>query len=612
MILEKIHSSADVKKLSADECRTLAKEIRRTLLCSVSETGGHLASNLGVVELTIALHRVFDTASDRLVFDVGHQCYVHKLLTGRYERFSTLRQAGGLSGFPKPFECDDDAFVAGHASASVSVALGMARARTLQKKPYSVLALLGDGALTGGLAYEGLNDAGASGEPLIVILNDNDMSISGNVGGVAKHLRNIRTKESYYNFKRCYRKLFGERGQEHPVYRFLHSVKSDMKNSLYPSSTMFEDMGFTYLGPVDGHDIVQLTNTLIWAKELNTPVLVHVKTVKGKGYPLAEKEPNLYHGVSPFDLKRGVEKKEKNDFSAVFGETLLALAGEDERVCAITAAMKDGTGLSTFAETYPDRFFDVGIAEGHAVSFAAGLAKQGQIPVFAVYSTFLQRGFDQLLHDVSLLRLHTVFGIDRAGLVNGDGETHHGVFDVGYLAAVPGMTVFAPADFAELRRMLRRAVFETEGPVAVRYPRGGEGTYREEHADGAFVKLREGKDGTLVTYGTLTGEVLTAADMLKEDGISASVIKVNQIAPLPEELVTELSASPKVLFAEECMATGSLGERCAAEMLKQKSVTRLAALNFGTTVPGQGTRAELCREAGLTAEKIADTMRNFI
>lgn len=609
MILETIRSSADVKKLNAEECRTLASELRSALLRTVSQTGGHLASNLGAVELTIAVHRVFDTGTDRLVFDVGHQCYAHKLLTGRQNAFSTLRKFGGLSGFPKPYECDDDAFIAGHASNSVSVALGLARARTLQNADYDVLALIGDGALTGGLAYEGLNDAGASGEPLIILLNDNDMSINGNVGAVSRYLRKIRTKESYYNFKRWYRGLFGTRGQEHPVYQFSHSVKSGLKNKLYPSSTMFEDMGFTYLGPVDGHDIEQITHTLKWAKELHSPVLIHIKTVKGKGYRPAEKEPNLYHGVSSFDLKAGVSHAGKTDFSAVCGETLLTLAEENERVCAVTAAMKDGTGLSDFAARFPKRFFDVGIAEAHAVSMTAGLAKQGEIPVLAVYSSFLQRGFDQLIHDISLLRLHAVFCIDRAGLVNGDGETHHGLFDVAYLSSVPGMRLLAPASFAELREMLRFAVLEAEGPIAVRYPRGGEASYTANNAGRDFLTLRDGTDGVIVSYGALISEALAASEILAEKGFSAAVIKVNQLAPMPPELATALSAFPRVLFAEEVMRSGSLAERSALALLKLSSAPKVAELNFGDRIPGQGTREELCREVGLTADAIADAMR---
>ena len=484
MILENIHSPADVKALSKDQLPQLCQELRSFLIESVSQTGGHLAANLGAVELTVAIHRVFDTASDRLVFDVGHQCYVHKALTGRQELFATLRQFGGLSGFPKPYESGHDAFIAGHASNSVSVALGMARARTLQKKDYSVLALIGDGALTGGLAYEGLNDAGDSHEPLIVILNDNGMSINPNVGAMPGHLARLRSKPAYYHFKKWYRGLFGKHPEQNCIYRFNHKIKSSLKKTFWPGSTLFEDMGFTYLGPIDGHDLPRLCDVLQWAKELNSPVVVHVNTVKGKGYPFAEQNPGKFHGVSPFDPKTGLVKKPSGEsFSSVFGKALADCAARDSRICAVTAAMADGTGLSGFAKEFPERFFDVAIAEGHGVSMSAGLASQGMIPVFAVYSTFLQRGYDELIHDVSLEHLHVVLAVDRAGLVGADGETHHGCFDVLFLSEIPGFTVLCPASFAELRSMLRQAVFELDGPVAVRYPRGGEGIFRADTSD---------------------------------------------------------------------------------------------------------------------------------
>lgn len=501
MILERISSPEDVKQLNSQGLRLLCQELRCFLVESVSRTGGHLASNLGAVELTVALHRTYDTARDRLVFDVGHQCYVHKALTGRRELFSTLRQFGGLSGFPKPEESCHDAFVAGHASNSVSVALGMARARTLMKENYSVIALIGDGALTGGLAYEGLNDAGDSGEPLVVVLNDNGMSIDPNVGGIATHLSRLRVRPGYYTFKKWYRGLMSHIPGGRALYRFNHRIKTSVKKAIYPCS-MFEDMGFTYLGPVDGHNLAQLCSTLAWAKELRCPVLVHVRTVKGKGYAPAELEPERCHGVSPFDPRVGVEEHSGEDFSAVLGRELSELAGLDRRVCAITAAMGEGTGLQTFAAAWPKRFFDVGIAEGHAVSMAAGMAKQGMVPVFAVYASFLQRGYDMLLHDVALLGLHVVLAVDRAGLVGADGPTHHGCQDVGYLTQIPGMTVLCPASFAELTSMLRAAV-AMDGPVALRYPRGGEGRPYPAWDGSALQVLRAGGDITLVSYGTL-------------------------------------------------------------------------------------------------------------
>ena len=482
--MDRIHSPEDLRALDGSELPLLCDELRGFLVTQVSRTGGHLASNLGVVELTVAIHRVFDTARDRLVFDVGHQCYVHKILTGRADRFPTLRQLGGISGFPKPCESVHDAFIAGHASNSVSVALGMARARTMLHEDYSVLALIGDGALTGGLAYEGLNNAGASGEPLIVILNDNGMSIDRNVGAMSEHLSRLRTKPEYFAFKKAYHNALSGSAAGRALYRFNHSLKTGLKKAMLPNATMFEDMGFAYLGPVDGHDLAQLTTALEWAREMKRPVLVHVRTQKGHGYAPAEREPWKFHGVGPFDAATGAVPPAKESFSSVFGAALTELAEEDPRVCAITAAMEDGTGLTPFAGRFPDRFFDVGIAEGHAAAMAAGLAKQGALPVCAVYSSFLQRAYDQLLHDVALSGLHVVFAVDRAGLVGADGATHHGVMDTVFLSGIPNMTVLCPASFAELRAMLRRALFEMTGPVAIRYPRGGEGAFTADTSAG--------------------------------------------------------------------------------------------------------------------------------
>ena len=427
-------------EMTDQQARQLCQQLRVQMIQTVSKTGGHLASSLGVVEILVAVHRVFDLDVDRLVFDVGHQCYAHKLLTGRGSAMNTLRKFGGLSGFPKPHESRADAFIAGHASNSVSVALGMARARTVNKEDYSVLALIGDGALTGGLAFEGLADAGSSGEPLIVILNDNGMSITKSVGGVAAHLSQQRLKPQYLHLKKLYRSVTGKNAVGQAVYKVTHRAKKMVKDAILGYS-MFEDMGFTYLGPVDGHDVSYLTRMLRYAKELNCPVLLHVKTVKGKGYTPAERQPDQFHGVGPFDVEKGlaVSKAGGANFSSVFGETMCQLAEEKPELVAITAAMRLGTGLDEFARRYPQRFFDVGIAEGHAVAMTGGLAKQGALPVFAVYSTFLQRGYDMLIHDMALQNLHGILAVDRAGLVGEDGETHHGVFDVGFLSTVPGM-----------------------------------------------------------------------------------------------------------------------------------------------------------------------------
>ena len=608
MLLEQIHDPSDVRKLNDEQARLLCRELRTFLLEQVSRTGGHLASNLGVVELTVAIHRVFDTSQDRLVFDVGHQCYVHKALTGRRELFGTLRQLGGLSGFPKPWESPHDAFIAGHASNSVSVALGMARARTLLHQHYQVLALIGDGALGGGLSFEGLNDAGASHEPMIVILNDNGMSIDPNVGGMSRHLSRLRSKPGYYAFKKRYRQVLESSQTGQKLYSVSHDVKTALKKSLLPGSTLFEDMGFTYLGPIDGHDLDRLVHVLAWARELQCPVVVHVKTVKGRGYSFAEQNPDKFHGVGPFDPETGLVKKSGgDDFSAVFGRTLAACAAEDGRVCAITAAMADGTGLAPFAKEFPDRFFDVAIAEGHGVAMAAGLAKQGMLPVFAVYSSFLQRGYDMLIHDVALQRLHVVLGVDRAGLVGADGETHHGCFDALFLSEIPGFTVLCPASFAELRRMLRQALFEIGGPVAVRYPRGGEGDYREDRSGAPVVRLREGEDVTLLTYGVLVNQALAAADLLERQGVRTEVLKLNQISPLEYETLAPWLAGKKLLaVAEDAFGAGCVGQRTAAILAQHgQAPEKLVLINLGKTFLPEGTVPQLEHQAGIDAAGIA-------
>ena len=611
MILDRIHSPEDLRALDGSELPLLCDELRGFLVTQVSHTGGHLASNLGVVELTVAIHRVFDTARDRLVFDVGHQCYVHKILTGRADRFPTLRQLGGISGFPKPCESAHDAFIAGHASNSVSVALGMARARTMLHEDYSVLALIGDGALTGGLAYEGLNNAGASGEPLIVILNDNGMSIARNVGAMSEHLSRLRTKPEYFAFKKAYHSALGGSRLGHTLYDFNHALKTGIKKALLPNATMFEDMGFAYLGPVDGHDLTQLTSTLEWAKEMKRPVLVHVRTQKGRGYAPAEREPWRFHGVGPFDAETGAVPPAKESFSSVFGAALTELAAEDARVCAITAAMEDGTGLTPFAERYPDRFFDVGIAEGHAAAMAAGLAAQGALPVFAVYSSFLQRAYDQLLHDVALSGLHVVFAVDRAGLVGADGATHHGVMDTVFLSGIPNMTVLCPSSFAELRSMLRRAVLEMSGPVALRYPRGGEGVYRADRSAEDFAELRTGGDITLCAYGTLINNVLDAAELLREDGIEARVIKLNRISPFRGgELSRVFGDTEQLLVAEECSGVGCIGQRIAAILTEEgHEPKKLTLCNLGRRFVEQGSVDELRAQCGLDAASLARTAK---
>lgn len=592
-------------QLSDSEAQSLCGELRQELIENVSQTGGHLASNLGVVELTVAIHRVFDTSQDRLVFDVGHQCYTHKMLTGRRDQMQTLRQFGGLAGFPKPSESVHDAFVAGHASNSVSVAVGMARARTLLKQDYHVLALIGDGALTGGLAYEGLSVAGDSKEPMIVILNDNGMSITRNVGGIAEHLARQRLKPQYLTFKKSYRKVMNTTHVGRRIYRVTHKLKKAVKESLLPSS-MFENMGFTYLGPVNGHDVEGLTKILRYAKDLNEPVLLHVRTVKGRDFAPAEESPAAFHGVAPYDPATGkIRKLSGENFSAVFGKALIDLAQRDERVCAISAAMLPGTGLAQFQKEFPERCFDVGIAEGCAVSMAGGMAKQGMIPVFAVYSTFLQRAYDMIIHDAALSNLHVVFAVDRAGLVGDDGETHHGVFDVAMLDTVPGMTVLAPSSFAELRQMLEYAVLELDGPVAIRYPRGGEGDFHENYASSPAAVLRAGQDVTLVTYGGMIPEVCKAAQLLEQDGIRAEVIKLNTITPLPTQLVLEsVRKTGAMLVAEDCVASGSVGQRLASCLEQAGVPARTVLCDLGDTFTTHGSVPQLRQLLKLDAQGI--------
>lgn len=600
-ILERINSSNDIKKLPEEELEPLCQELRDYMISSISRTGGHLASNLGAVELTVALHRVYDTSRDRVVFDVGHQSYVHKIITGRRDSFCTLRQHGGLSGFPKPYESEDDAFIAGHASNSVSVALGMARARTLSHADYDVAAIIGDGALSGGLAYEGLANAAASGEPLVVILNDNNMSINENVGGTAHLLESLRVRPGYISFKRWYRDVFTKLPG---LYKFNHAIKEWLKKRLLPGN-VFSGMGMYYLGPVDGHDIGKLETVIRWARELRKPVLVHVVTQKGKGYKYAEEHPEKFHGVGRFDIETGELHDSGDCFSAKMGESLSRLADNDGRIIGITAAMSSGTGMDVFSAAHPDRFFDVGIAEGHAVSMAGGMAKQGMVPVFAVYSSFLQRGYDMLIHDIALQNLHVVFCVDRAGLVGSDGETHHGVFDVSYLSSVPDMTVLCPASYAELETMLRAAIYDINGSVAIRYPRGGEGKYTACNTAPETL-LREGRDVTLVCYGIMTNEVLDAAERLAAEGISAEVIKLSMIKPPDFDLVMlSLRKTGKLLISEDVCEAGCVGSRILEEAAINEIHVRAAKLlNLGEGIVPHGTVAELLHDFGLDADGI--------
>ena len=607
-ILDTIHSHDDLVGLSDGQRQQLCGEIRGFLVENVAKTGGHLASNLGVVELSVALETVFDTRSDRLVFDVGHQSYVHKLLTGRQADFANLRQFGGMAGFPKPGESQADAFVAGHASSSVSIALGMARARTLTGQDHHVIALIGDGATTGGLAYEGLNDAGVSGEPMIVILNDNKMSIDRNVGGMSQHLARLRTAKSYFSFKRWFSRLTEHLPGGKFLFRIAKRIKDAVKRSLLPT-TIFEGMGFEYLGPVDGHDLPALLYLLRLARDMNGPVLIHVITRKGMGYAPAEENPAKFHGIGKFDPATGeTGGSKKVSFSDTFGKTMVELAGENDRVCAITAAMPGGTGLLEFKKHYPDRTFDVGIAEEHAVSMAGGLAKQGMVPVVAIYSTFLQRSYDMIFQDVAMLGLHVVFAVDRAGLVGEDGETHHGVFDVGFLRQVPGMTVLTPASNDELRDMLTWAVNDCVGPVAVRYPRGGDCGISQSSwdCDEAVVCPRKGDGITFVTYGTISNNVMEAAELLAEAGVESTVLRLMKVAPLPvDEVLAKMPADHRVIVVEETCTGSGIREALAWELRQKQPACCVYGLDLGGKFVTHGSMSALYKHCGLDAQSIA-------
>ena len=616
-ILQRINGHEDLLGLDDSQRSQLCDEIRQFLISGVAKTGGHLAGNLGVVELSVAIETVFDTNIDRLVFDVGHQSYVHKLLTGRRAGFAHLRQYGGISGFPKPEESNTDAFVAGHASSSVSIALGMARARTLRHENYDVVALIGDGALTGGMAYEGLNDAAVSGEPMVIIVNDNKMSIGKNVGGLSSHLSRLRSSDNYLDAKRTYRKVMKALPGGNAVYSITSRLKNKLKRILLPT-TIFENMGFTYLGPADGHDLPNLISLLTAAKELREPVVVHVVTKKGKGYPFAEADPAKFHGIGKFDPMTGKKLGDKTvTYSDSFGETMISLAQKNEKVCAITAAMPGGTGLLEFQRRFPKRTFDVGIAEEHAVSMAGGLAKQGMVPVVAIYSTFLQRGFDQIIQDIGLLHLHVVLAIDRAGLVGDDGPTHHGVFDMGFLRLVPGMRILNPGSLSEQREMLRWAVEDYDGPIAVRYPRGTEGSYSGcdwQGMEGPMVKChRSGGDVALITYGSTLQNVLDAAEELEKQGIEASVLRILAVSPLPSEQIASCLQKTRLAVVVEETASGSgIREALAWDMAKLCPDCRVDGIDLGCEFVPHGSLKVLYQRCALDAESIAVYIREVL
>lgn len=614
-ILENIHGHEDLVKLNDTQREQLCEEVREFLIDRVSKTGGHLASNLGTVELSVALETVYDTNKDRLVFDVGHQSYVHKMLTGRQANFDRLRQFGGMAGFPKPSESDTDAFVAGHASSSVSIALGMARARTLTGQNYDVVAVIGDGAATGGMAYEGLNDVAESREPIVIILNDNEMSIDKNVGGMARHLSRLRTKNAYLGMKQRYRKFMSKTKVTSFIYRTTRAVKDWFKRMLVPI-TLFENMGLTYIGPVDGNDISHLTGLLRLARDMKCPVLVHVLTKKGKGYSFAEQNPSKFHGIGKFDPKTGqTSSTGMATFSDGFGKTMLELAAEDSRVCAITAAMPGGTGLLDFKKAYPNRTFDVGIAEEHAVSMAGGLAKQGMVPVVALYSTFLQRSYDMILQDIAMLNLHVVLAVDRAGLVGEDGETHHGIYDIGFLRHAPGMMIMCPASISEQRDMLRWAVQKHNGPVAIRYPRGGNRSFTGSNWDvradvktaGALACHRMGDDVTLITYGTMLENTMKAAEILSAQGVEATVLRLLTVEPLPVyNILTMLSKTEHVVIVEEVAGGCGIRETLAWELEHLRPGIRVDGIDLGRRFITHGDVNSLYRYYGLNEQFVAN------
>lgn len=620
-LLQKINSPADLKMLTLEEIKLLAGEIRQLIIDVVSKNGGHLAPNLGVVELTLALHKVFTTPKDKIIWDVGHQSYIHKILTGRKEIFPTLRQYKGMSGFPKRKESEHDAFGTGHSSTSISAALGMAVARDLKGEDNNVIAVIGDGSMTGGMAFEALNNAGDLHKKMIVILNDNEMSISKNVGAMSQYLCDLRTGETYNKIKRDVEGWLKGLDFGSDVLSAIERVKGSVKYLMVPSS-VFEELGFKYLGPIDGHDLNKLLEVLEAAKYVNGPVLVHVITKKGKGYEPAEISPNKFHGTGPFEIATGKKISDPNapiTYTEIFGKTLTELAEANEKIVAITAAMPDGTGLNKFADQYPQRFLDVGIAEQHAVTAAAGMAAEGLKPVVAVYSTFLQRAYDSVLHDICMQNLPVTLCLDRAGIVGDDGYTHHGVFDYAYLRSMPQMAIMAPKDENELRHMMNTAL-NFDGPITIRYPRGsGVGVDCSEVLQqlpiGKGEVLREGEDVCLLAIGSMVAVALQAADVLVEQGIKAGVINLRFAKPLDEELLVQVAQQySKLVTLEEGVVAGGVGS-AVLELLNNKGLLQTTqVLNLG--IPDEfvphGDKKYLFRDIGLDLDSIIDKITALV
>ena len=608
-LLSKIKLPETLKELSADQLEQIAEEVRQKIIEVTSKNGGHIAPSLGAVELAVALHSSFDSPKDKIVWDVGHQAYAHKILTGRLDRFDTLRTFGGLSGFPKPSESPHDAFGVGHASTSISAALGMVKARDLNKEKYSVVAVIGDGSMSGGLAYEGVNNVDGMKTNLIVILNDNEMSISKNVGAMSNYLTHVSTSELYIDLKNRVEKIVKKIPKVGTsLFEAARKLKDRTKHIVinFKVNVMFEELGYKYFGPIDGHNIPLLMSTLHYAREVEGPVLVHVITQKGRGYLPAEKEPSAFHGKGPFNIETGETKSSSGEsYTQVFGQTITKLAEKNEKIIAITAAMLDGTGLEDFAAKYPERFFDVGIAEEHAVTFAAGLAISGFKPVVAVYSTFLQRSYDQIIHDVCLQNLPVVFCLDRAGVVGEDGPTHHGVFDIAFLRSIPNMTVMAPADGEELSEMLSMAV-KHNGPVAIRYPRGAVPSPQPP----APHTSHPAPHTVIIAIGSMVGPSFEAAALLEKDGISARVINAKYVKPLDEKLILEaVKGAEKIVTVEEGVLEGGFGS-AVLELLNDNGInTPVKRLGLPDKFIEQGKRDKLLDIYGLTAEKIAAALR---
>ncbi|SDL99495.1 1-deoxy-D-xylulose-5-phosphate synthase [Halarsenatibacter silvermanii] len=619
-LLEKVNTPDDLDGLKADELNRLAEEIRDYLIETISKTGGHLASNLGVVELTVALHRHLKSPRDSIIWDVGHQSYTHKILTGRKKELSTIRQGGGLSGFPKRDESEHDKINTGHSSTSISSALGMARARDHRSSEERVYCVIGDGAITGGMAMEALNHAGHVGTDLTVILNDNEMSISKNVGALSSYLSKLRSEPGLRRLKEDMSDIVDSiPGIGSSVSRTVDKAKDSVKYMMVPG-IIFEELGFTYLGPVSGHDIESLQKVFKQADKISGPVLIHAATVKGKGYCPAEDEPCDYHGVSSFEIESGSQNRSRENptYSDVFGETLSEMGETDIRIVGITAAMPAGTGLEKFADRFPNRFYDVGIAEQHALTFGAGLARGGMRPVVSIYSTFLQRGYDQVIHDICLQELPVIIGIDRAGIVGGDGETHQGQFDISFLRAIPNLTMMAPRDEAELARMMWTA-YKLEKPAAIRYPRGeGEGVDIPESPDtiptGEGERLREGEDVEIIALGSMVYPALAAAELLEEQGISAGVFDARFIQPLDDKILEIVSQSSLLVTAEENAVSGGFGSLIVEKAGQADINLPDSFINIGLPdefIP-HGDQQKMRRKYGLDAESIAGRISSRI